>query len=383
MSEVYGPHEVFWGILIATYPFFSGIVTGAYVTSILAHVFGKEKYRPIAKLALIVSTSFLLVVAIPLVAELGQPSRALEIFTRTHTTSPMGVFGWLLVSFIALSLIQGWFMFREGIVRKAEKDSGVYYKSIQSKFYRLLALGNEDLSDDSLKRDASAVKILGAIGIPLATLFPGYVGFLFGSVKARSLWNTPLLPVMFVLSALISGIALLIIVDTIMEKYFSAERKVNRELIYGLGGLLAWFIILDLGFTGLEIAARAYAGEEEWFAASFLLTGELSWSYLGVEIVLGLIIPLILLAIPAVKRSMAGEIVASLLALIGVYAMRYNVIIGGQLIPRTGQTILTYTPSLTHVGTLIGTAALALFFYMIGVWILPWEQSASGKEEVV
>ncbi|NIN51943.1 MAG: polysulfide reductase [Nitrososphaeria archaeon] len=368
---MYGPFNVYWGVLIVFYPFITGLVAGAFIVSTLAYVFGKEQYVAIAKLALIISTLFAVICSIPLIADLGQPTRALEIFTRSHFASPMSVFGWVLGSYIILCVVEGWFLFREGNIKRSGMHVG-----IKRSFYSLLALGSEDLSESSLNRDKTVIKALGFIGIPLASIVHAYVGLIFGAVTGRALWMTPLMPLIFLSSAIISGIALLIVVSIIMEKFFTSKKKINRELMYSLGGLLAWVILFDLSLNVLEIITRFFAGVEEWFAMSLLLTGELSFSFVWVQIIMGLVIPVIMLSIPSVRRSIAGEVIASLFVLIGVFAMRWNVVIGGQLIPRTGQAFLTYAMESKDLSALISIGALGLFLYMIGVWILPWEYEA-------
>jgi Ni/Fe-hydrogenase subunit HybB-like protein len=378
--EAYGPSEFIWGLLIAFYPYITGLVAGSFIVSTLAHVFGREKFKPISKLALIVTIVFMIVAAMPLIADLGVPGRAFQIFTRLHVSSPMAMFGVVFVSYLALCIIEGYFMFRESLIKRAGGLKGTFLK-----LNRILALGSSDLSESSLKRDRNVITVLGAIGLPLAALFHAYVGFIFGSVTARSLWTTPLTPVVFLVSAAASGIALLVLISMGMWKYFSKAKVINREVILGLGSLLLWFVVFDFAFNLLEIASRLYAGREEWIAIEFLINGELSFMYLGIQLALGLAIPALILMFG--RKSIGAIGISSVLVLIGVLAMRLNIVVGGQLIPRSGQAFITLSSTnpelLVDVFPAIGFFALALCLGSIAVWILPWEspfENIGGKK---
>src|SRR5512145_307734 len=90
-----------------------------------------------------------------------------------------------------------------------------------------------DLSEASLKQDAKAIRILAGVGVPIACFLHGYAGFIFGSVKANALWMMPLMPVIFICSAIVSGIALCIlsyIVVVKLRNLLHARRLKNAGL---------------------------------------------------------------------------------------------------------------------------------------------------------
>ena len=220
------PNEtVIWSLLIANYPFITGIVAGSFIVSSMYYVFGWKRLKPVAKLSLLLSLTFLIISFLPLLAHLGQPSRATEILTRPQFSSAMAMFGYIYVGYLILTFIETLFVFREGFVAKVRSTEGIV-----ADLYRILALGSSSISDRTAKRDLQIVRVLAFVGIPVAIMFHGYVGFIFGAVKANPIWSTPLMPVVFILSAIVSGIALLSVVY-IVSSFLSGQRPSQRRRV--------------------------------------------------------------------------------------------------------------------------------------------------------
>src|SRR3989304_5946455 len=195
-----------WDLLIVVYPFISGLVAGAFVVSSLYHVFGLTSLKPVARFSLIAALSFLLVTPLPLVVHLGRPERALEMFLTPHLTSAMSAFGYIWFFYLLILLAEVWLVFRQDIVRYARTAEGT-----RKTVFSLLALGVTEITEEARSVDGKLIKVLAFIGVPVAFLLHGYVGFIFGAVKANPWWPTPLMPIIFLLSAIVSGIALLIV----------------------------------------------------------------------------------------------------------------------------------------------------------------------------
>jgi tetrathionate reductase subunit C len=175
-------------------------------------------------------------------------------------------------------------------------------------------------------------KLFGTIGIPLAVSVHGYCGFILGFAKARHLWNTALMPILFLVSAIVSGIALVIFVVYIRDKFFSQERKANEELIFDLAKLMGGFLLLDL-FLVLSDVLILLAGNEDAIKAGWLLlTGKFAIPFLGIENGLGKVLPAILI-FSTKLRTVNRMVWASFLVMFGILIMRLVVVLAGEFYP--------------------------------------------------
>ncbi len=339
--------HIAWSLMIVMYPYITGLVAGAFLVSSLYHVFGKKELRPLGRFALATALCFLVVATFPLLNHLGHPERALNIVVTPHFTSAMAGFGILYASYFLILLLEVWFVFRPDIIRRAAANTG-----FRRGFYATLALGVYDLSDEALQLDRKIIRVLAAVGIPMACLLHGYVGFLFGALKANPWWSTPLMPVVFLFSAMVSGIALLIVLYQVAMKL--KGWAVDQPAISTMARWLWLFLIMTLTLEILEIMTLAYEKAEEWEVISHLLTHQLSISFISIQMVLGGLIPFILLMIVVLLDRYMHErirntltMVASLLLLMQVLAMRWNVVIGGQMFSKSMRGFReTYVPGL-------------------------------------
>ncbi|MCX5894853.1 MAG: polysulfide reductase NrfD, partial [Proteobacteria bacterium] len=248
-------------------------------------------------------------------------------------------------------------------------------------FYSALALGTFDVSEKTLHLDHKITTVLAAIGIPSACVLHGYVGFLFGSLKSNPWWSTPLMPVIFLMSAIVSGIAVLIVSYAIVMKLKGTA--VDSACMQSLCSYLWGFFIVDVTLELVEILTMAYEGEESWMIISQLIGGKLQFSYTILQFTICSTIPLIMLGIVSLvklkegTRNMLG-IISAVLLLIQVLAMRWNVVIGGQLFSKSLRGFTSYTPHLFgREGLLVALVLLAMPFVTMYIanLILPyWEK---------
>ena len=286
------PQETF-GTLIAIYFYLTGLSAGSFVLSTLAYVFGMEKFKPIGKIGVVLATLFLIMAPLALLIHVGQPFKAWHLFVHLNVTSPITWGSFLLTLYPVNALIYGWFMFK----------------------------GNQ-----------KKTRLFGTIGIPLAVFVHGYTGFILALGKARALWNTALMPFLFLVSAMVSGIALMILIAIIKDRFFSKEKIINRELVFSLGNLLAAMILVDLFLVLSDVLVLLVSHVEAQEVAHLLLRGKFSIYFIGVENVLGKIIPALLLLIPRF-RNLSTVTLASILVVIGIFFMRYVVVLGGEFLP--------------------------------------------------
>ena len=381
------PNEVHitWSVLIVVYPYITGLVAGAFIVSSFYHVFGIETFKPVARFSLVTALAFLLVAPLPLLAHLGRPERAIEIFLTPNFSSAMAGFGYIWLFYLVLVLIETWLAFRQDIIIYAQTTSG-----LRRLVYSLLTLGVMDTSETSLRRDQQVIKVLAMAGIPSAFLLHGYVGFLFGSIKANAWWSTPLMPVIFPMSAIVSGIALLIVLYVVVTILRGAP--VDSRCVRAMGGWLFGFLALDLALEGLEIVSMMYEAEESWGAVKELITDKIAFSFFGIQLLMGSAVPLVGLALTGVLNLRDGVrnrsiFLAALLVLVGIFAMRWNVVIGGQLLSKSLRGFLSYSPALGgREGVLAAVAMLTLplqIFALIAYLLPPWAEPAApaAREE--
>ncbi len=287
-------HELPFGLLIANYFYLTGLSAGSFVLSTLAYGFGVARYRPLGKVGIVLATLLLILAPVNLFVDLEQPLRFWHLFLYLRITSPITWGSFLLVLYPLNCMVYGYFMF----------------------------IG-----------DPKKTKFFGLMGIPLALLVHGYTGFILALGKARVLWNTAIMPPIFLISAMVSGIALMILVVTIKGYFFSDERRVDTALCFDLGRMLAWTIVADLAFITTDILVLLTSHKEAYLAAMMLLNGGMSHLFIGVEVILGSIIPLFLLLFPLTKNRLSFVILSAILVMIGIFAMRYIMVVGGLSIP--------------------------------------------------
>ena len=371
-----------WDLLIVIYPYITGLVAGAFIVSSLYHVFGLPKLKPVARFSLITALAFLLITPLPLAIHLGRPERALEMFLTPNLASAMAAFGYIWFVYLLLVLLEVWLIFRADIVRYAGSSEG-----IRKNIYSVLSLGVYDLSEESLAIDKKIIKILAFIGIPAAFLLHGYVGFIFGAVKANPWWSTPLMPIIFLMSAIVSGIALLIVLYGVAMKI--KKTPLDHDCLRFLALWLLGFLSMNVILEGLEVFTMLYESEESWSIVSQLITQKIGFSYFGIQFVFGSLLPLLILGSVEVSSlgaqgRMTLRFLASTLVLIGVFAMRWNVVIGGQLMSKSLRGFISFVPPIFGINGIVTAMVLMVLPLIILAVIIylipPWQEEVKLPE---
>ena len=371
------PNEyIYWSIQIVMYPFMTGLVAGAFVLSSLYHVFEVKQLKEIARFSLVFSFALLPVAMMPLMLHLQQPLRGIHVMMTPHFTSAISAFGFVFLTYACIVGAEIWFVYRkffvESVHRLSAKTDRSLLEGLLLLIYKVIALGAYDLSDKALQSDHKAVSVLAGIGIPVACFLHGYAGFIFGSVKASALWMTPLMPVIFICSAVVSGIALCIVSYAVfMEiRKWAAKRGKNYLLPDALahgdaavnhGHLqsvqnyevtmsskyLLIFMVLALTLEILDMIFRGYTAVKSWDALRVVLYEHDFIKIFIYQYGIGNMIPFLLLLLPGV--TMRRALIASCLVLFGVFMMRWNVVIGGQAFSLTFAGFMEYhLPIIPH-----------------------------------
>ena len=347
------PNEyIYWSIQIVMYPFMTGLVAGAFVLSSLYHVFGVKQLKEIARFSLVFSFALLPVAMMPLLLHLAQPLRGFHVMMTPHFTSAISAFGIVFMTYAFIVASELWFEYRKHFVvttqALAAKQDKSSLDTFRMYFFKLLTLGAMDISDEAIQKDHNAVKKLATLGIPVACFLHGYAGFIFGSVKANALWMTPLMPVIFICSAVVSGIALCIFcyVVTMELRKFMAKRKMSRwakeenaptveELqnaeegeIKTVANYLLYFMIAAVTLEILDLIFRGYTQVKSWdILREVILERDFTKIFI-MQYAIGNVIPFLLMVLPG--RNIRRITLATVLVMFGVFMMRWNVVIGGQ-----------------------------------------------------
>ena len=373
--------ELQWSVLIVLYPFLTGLVAGAFILASLERVFRVQAVKPTYRLALLTALSFLLVAPLPLQLHLGHPERSFEMYLTPHRTSAMAMFGFVYVWYLmAVLVLEIWLDYRRDIVVLSESTTGW-----RRWIYRMMTLGSHNLSERALAIDERVGYLITVIGIPSAFLLHGYVGFIFGSVKANPWWSTPLMPVVFIFSAMVSGIAAVMVLYMLMT--WSRGRSIDMRCVDTVARYLFYTFIIDFSLEMLDLIHRIYESDESFRSLDFMVHTKLYLSHIVVQIVLGTVTPIALLGLTQVVKltEMARKRIYALagcLTLIGIFAMRWNVVIGGQLFSKSFLGYTTYKMGLvTREGLLVAIVLTVL--PLVILWVLvkllpPWTERNSG-----
>ena len=277
-------HEDPMGWMVAAYFFLSGLACGLFLVSAGARMWGKGGYEKVEKIGGILAPMVMAGGFLFLLLDLAQPFRMWRLFVHFNPGSVASWGVWLANLFLVCTVLYAW---------------------------------------DLLKKRAKGLGIAGTAGIPLAIVVSGYSGMLLYQMKAHALWHSPLLPVLFAVSALASGLALVILGGVVL--------RVEREKLQKLGKVLAALIGFDLVLVLVELLTLFNGHQEAVEAANLLVRGAYSVLFLGVYVVLGLVVPLLILLKKEI--NLGGSALASVLVLIGIMVMRYVIVMGGQHVP--------------------------------------------------
>jgi len=380
------PNEVDlqWSILIVLYPFITGLVAGAFILASLERVFKVEAVKPTYRLALLTALAFLLVAPLPLQLHLGHPERSFEMYLTPHTSSAMAMFGFVYLWYLmVVLLLEIWLDYRKEIVLQARTRTGV-----MKWVYKVLTLGSDNISERALRIDERVGWIITLIGIPSAFLLHGYVGFIFGSVKANPWWSTPMMPIVFIFSAMVSGIAAVLLLY--MLSSWLRGRKIDMRCVDTISKYLLYTFIIDFSLEMLDLLHRVYESDESFRSLDFMVHTQLYTSQVILQIFLGTLLPIGLLALTqVVKLTEAARrglyVTAGVLTMMGIFAMRWNVVIGGQLFSKSFLGYTTYKMGFaTKEGLLPAIVLMALPFAIL--WVLvkllpPWPKDAPTVSE--
>jgi len=351
-----------WGLYVTNYIFLIGASAGGFIIAASAHIFNVEKYKPISTLATLLALIIILLPPIFIAADLGRPDRMLHVaYPTPNPRSPLFYVLLTLTLYIILLVLEAWFSMRRRLVTKR----------------RWLTAGFDDLSEASLHHDERILKILSFVGLPLAVSVHSVTGWIFGLMKSRPFWLSPLMAPIFLSSALVSGVALLIFVCIVVKRF--AGFRIEEDTISDLARLLFMMIPIDIFFLLIEVLTVAYAHEPtDMRPLLFLLVGSnapLFWF----ELTAGALLPFVILASPRYRRSARLLTLTSLLILAGIWLKRWNLLMAGTLFTHewfgwAEYPVGSYTPTWVEWSVMTGIYGGAALLFTLLIKLLPVEE---------
>jgi Ni/Fe-hydrogenase subunit HybB-like protein len=373
--------SISWGLWVALYIYFVGLSAGSFLLSTLIYVFGMHRLERVGRMALL-SAFFALAGALLFIwVDLGHPERFWEVFLFPNFRSVMTVETFLYLLYLVLILAELWLLMREDMASLASLGG------LRGRILSVLSLGySPPLSAAERERDRRRarawVRVLGSVGVPVAIGVHGGTGAIFAVVQARPYWFGGLFPIVFLVSALASGAALV----TFLYALFGERDEEGESLLRTLGALTVLFLALDLLFLASETLTAFYSRNPEhtevWRAMTVGRYAAVFW--VGQLVMAGLA-PILLVALAgrsARPRLYLGA--AGALAVAGVLAIRLNIVIpafvrpevpGLDLAYQGPRLAYSYFPSLGEWAITVGLVALGVLAFSIALDLLPFRET--------
>ena len=360
---------VMWGQYILFFMFFVGLSAGGLIVASAGRLFGVARFRPIVRLAVLEATVAIMLAALFLLPDIGRPERVWHLFRYPNLTSPMIWDIAIVTIYFSLSAVYTWLYTRADLARAGSP----------------IALGTSP-SERSAARDDRIKGRLAWVALPAAVLLHSITAWIFGLQISRGFWYSALMAPLFVSSALVSGLALVILLALVLRRLRRLE--FDDGLVAYLGGLLGVFIAVEAFFVLCETLTAAYPGAAfESEPMRRLLTGPYLW-FFAFEIVVGLLIPFLMLARRRLRESVGVVALACSFAIVGIYVHRLNIVLnglsyplmdlppgvaGGDYAPISSSFVTSYfyVPSLVEWLIVGGVLAFGGLVFTIATLVLP------------
>lgn len=360
-----------WGLWVASYIWFIGLSAGSFLLSTLVYVFGLKRLERVGKLALVVALITLIMAMMMIAFDVGHMSRLFEIYYRPQFHSMMAWMGWLYGAYFLLLVFETYFVLHADFVNGRALAGG------QGAVARFLSFGRrESLTERDLRRDRRIVGVLATIGIPLAFAFHGGVGALFGTVDARDVWHTGLYPIIFLTGAFLTGGALF---TSIFAFFWPNQDGAWREIVLTLAKIVLVLLLFDVLLEWADLSIPLWYGiGPEVAELKYMMFGPFWWSFWGVSLTAGVIVPLLLLTIG--RNSPKAISWAGVLIVVSYLATRVNLVVPGLQSPELpnlqysyhdGRLLYHYVPTWSEWELVLFVCALGIALLVIAARVLP------------
>lgn len=345
---------VYWGLYIVNFVYFVGLSAGGILVAALAHAAGVEKFKPIGRIAELGAISCLILAAIFIVLDLGRPERWFHLIFYARFVSPLAWDFVIVGVYLAIAMALGYFSTRADLVRCMHALPG------RRGLYRLLTLGYTDTSPAALEQDRKILKALAIASIPAAVMLHSVTAWILGLLKARPGWHSALLAPLFIVSASVSGLAMVIVALVVSRRFLGV--RVKDEVIQDLGRILTFTIPVLGYFLFAELLTVVYAGEQ----APMTVFQEMMFGKYApifwLNVLLGLLLPLLLLWRP--RRWAALALSIPLFIAASLVAQQFQLAIPNPLVGVFPYALGVFFPSWVEY-TLIALVAVVLPFLLL------------------
>lgn len=346
-----------WGLWITLDLSAIALGAGAFTLSAIVYIFGLEQFRPILRLAVFVGFIGYTVALLSLVLDIGRPDRFYHPWIYWNVHSVLWEITWCITIYLTILVLE----FAPMVTEAKFFDRWPWIRSVAA----------------TLHKAAPAFAVLG-LGISL--LHQSSLGATYGIVKSRPIWFKPSMPIMFIISAVAVGPALTMAVAIVLE-WVTGKRAVPYNVLRTIARF-SGFGLLVYGYIKMwDFLATMYYGNTQAVAESLLLLNQrtpYSFSVWVVEVLLGIVVPVILFLTPRFNRNPANLVLGAGLAVIGLIVNRWNVTVSGLFVPLeySPGTLYTlepgnYFPNLIEWGVAIGLLGYFLLMITLGARYLP------------
>ena len=361
-----------WGLWIG-FDILAGIAlaAGGFVIAAVVHIFGGEKYHPLVRPAILTAFLGYLMFIGGLLIDLGRPWMVWDMIIFHHHESPMFEVGWCVMLYTTVLFLE----FLPVLFERYKMSGAIrawmnlmplvaivllvmfaWFLTHSGRWTVLIAavlvIFELAIRAGAIRRDIKVPTLLIMAGIIFSTLHQSSLGTLFLMVphKLSMIWYSPTLPVMFFVSAVMAGLAMIIVESTLSSKFFGRGLELN--LLQGIGKGLSWLILIYLAFRGIDLVVRGVGAE-------VLVMTPQSIAF-WIEVVLGLLIPLAILLTPEGIASGRGLFWAGLMVVVGLVVNRLNVAVTGI----SGGYWPTYYPAWSEIAISVGIVSLGILVYL-------------------
>ncbi|MCB6312772.1 NrfD/PsrC family molybdoenzyme membrane anchor subunit [Gordonibacter pamelaeae] len=341
-----------WGLYITMFMFLVGLSAGGLIISSAPRVFGVEGFGGISKIAVWTSICCTVLAIGFVVVDLGQPLRLWELFAYSNLGSPLMWDIIVLGTYLILSIVYLW----------------------------------ATLRFEGGKGSATSLRVISAIALVCAILVHSVTAWIFGLQQGREMWHTALLGPWFVSSALVCGVALVLVVVIALRK--AGYLELDQSFVVKMAKLLGVFVCVDLYFFACDLLTEGFPGGHGVEVVSMLTTGPLA-PFFWIEVV-GCALTAIVCFTPKLRTNPL-IVAAGLLAIVGIFCKRVQLLVGGFQLPNldyagpvspytvtgweSGMTAayqgMVYFPTPLEFGVTLGVIGLGALLLLVGLKYLP------------
>ena len=340
-----------WGLWITIDLSSIALSAGAFSLCAAVYLIGLKRYQPIACTATFIGLIGYTMALLSLLLDIGRPDRFWHALVYWNMHSLL----WEVTMCVTLYLV---------VLAFEAMPTFATFEWFRKRYSRAAA---------GMQRTHHYAPVLAIIGLGLSSLHQSSLGAVYGVIKARPFWFKPEMAVLFMLSAIVGGIALTLFASMLSAR-LTPKAKVNDALIERLAYFVGWLMAAYFYFRAWDTLSMTYTYDPGRTEALHLLTsGNLSFNFWVLEMLFGILIPMVLLLYAPARHRRFWRMSALLLIVVGVVAYRWDTSMAGLLVVMSylpGEQVVAYTsyrPSFVEWAAGLGVIAYGLLAFSLGV----------------